>query len=216
MKRGAYDQLATDVAILFKELNEKGHTVVFQWIPSHCGIAGNELADAEAQKAHHNGTLLSIPITRQDANAILYGARKQAAALYSSDPQNRHERLHKLDPERKFWVSHAPRLRRSQETLLHRLRLGVALTRKYLHTIGLEDSPDCLLCGCPESIEHLLSVCPKYSSERKNLETALLRLDTRPLSEQKILGTWADNRKQSLAVKALLTFLGDSSLDSRL
>lgn len=42
------------------------------------------------------------------------------------------------------------------ETLLHRLRLKVALTWKYLHTIGREDSPDCLLC---KAVQRQLIIC---------------------------------------------------------
>lgn len=97
------------------------------------------------------------------------------------------------------------------ETLLHRLRIRVALTQKYLHTIGCTDIPECLPCSCPGTIGRLLSVCPRYTSGRK-----LLHLDTCPLLEQKILGSWADTRKQNLAVKALLMYLTNSSQDSRL
>lgn len=72
MKRGAYYQLTTNVTIMFKYLSKKGRIEGLQWIPSHCGIVGNELVEAEAQQSRHNETLLVIPITRKDANAILY------------------------------------------------------------------------------------------------------------------------------------------------
>lgn len=71
MKLGPYGQLTFDVTILFEELYEKGHVVVVQWIPSYCVIAGIDLANAEAQHAHPNETLLAIPTTRQDTNTIL-------------------------------------------------------------------------------------------------------------------------------------------------
>ncbi|VDO12442.1 unnamed protein product [Rodentolepis nana] len=35
---------------LYQMLREKNKTVVLQWIPSHCGINGNELADALVKK----------------------------------------------------------------------------------------------------------------------------------------------------------------------
>lgn len=78
------------------------------------------------------------------------------------------------------------------------------------------------LSSCPEDIDHLLSVWPKYTSERNDLEVALLRLDTRP-SSVRILGLWADNWNQNGAIKAVLIslantlcILSSSSRNSRL
>jgi len=45
----------TDISILIQEktyeARQKGIDIYFLWIPGHCGIDGNELADQEARKA---------------------------------------------------------------------------------------------------------------------------------------------------------------------
>lgn len=179
MKKSPYDRLAASIAILFAESNRTGHDIQFQWVPSHCGIAGNELADAEASQAHDHGNIVKIPFSRTDVNTLLRSAIISATKMHWSDPNYRQDRLHRLDPEQQFRLP--SRIGRASETLLHRIRLGVAFSRRYLHRIGREDSPNCPQCDLPETLEHILCYCPVYADARQDLEAALQRLDSRPL-----------------------------------
>ena len=50
---------AQDILSRLKSLQQAGKSVQFCWIPSHVGVAGNELADAAARRA------ASVPCTRR-------------------------------------------------------------------------------------------------------------------------------------------------------
>ncbi|XP_049511203.1 uncharacterized protein LOC125939804, partial [Dermacentor silvarum] len=171
---------------LLTEASQSGHTIALQWIPSHCGIAGNEQVDAEAKMAHTDGKIIKLPFCRYDINALLHNSIKTSMERQWDNPEHRQERLYRLDAGLRFRLP--LRMRRGQETLIHRLRLGVAYTRKYLHKIGRERDPACSVCHTPETIEHILCVCPQYATERRTLKRSVDCLNSRPFSEAKVLG----------------------------
>lgn len=215
MKQGtAYSPLVCDIMNMLSEASQSGHTVALQWIPSHCGIAGNEQADAEAKMAHTNGEVISIQFSRYDINGLLSESMKTSMTRLWNDPNYRQERLYRLDSGRAFLIPF--RLRRDQETLLHRLRLGVAYTRRYLFKIGQERNPNCSVCHTSETIHHILCVCPQYATERQSLKCVVDRLDSRPFSEEKLLGAWEHADQAQRSLKCLLRFLSDTGLDARL
>ena len=45
------------------QLARKGISVVFIWVPAHCGITGNELADKAATQGSQLGLITQTPIT---------------------------------------------------------------------------------------------------------------------------------------------------------
>ena len=52
----------------------KGTEITFCWVPSHCGIYGNELADRFAKRAAKNENvteILNIPLTLNETSCIL-------------------------------------------------------------------------------------------------------------------------------------------------
>ncbi|KAM7312047.1 hypothetical protein ISCGN_008952 [Ixodes scapularis] len=67
--------LARSVAQDAAELQEKGHEIILQWIPSHCGIRGNEVADslaAQAQKKPRMSAFYSSYFLRRQAFSEKY------------------------------------------------------------------------------------------------------------------------------------------------
>lgn len=202
LKESAYRVLALQTAELYTLAQENGHHITFQWIPSHCGIQGNELADAEAKKAlEERESLLSIPFSRADANCLLSSVIRKLTAKHWDNPDNRHRRLQRLDPAMNFRLP--PKIQRSCASLLHRLRLGVAFTRGYVHLMRRTESPHCEVCNVTETIGHVLCDCPKYVEERERLDNDLTRLDSAPLSEDVILGPWPDAQSSFKAIQAV-------------
>ena len=52
-----------EIENLATQLARKGISVLFVWVPAHCGITGNELADQAAKQASHLGLITQTPIT---------------------------------------------------------------------------------------------------------------------------------------------------------
>uniref|UniRef100_A0A131Y9G1 Tick transposon n=1 Tax=Rhipicephalus appendiculatus TaxID=34631 RepID=A0A131Y9G1_RHIAP len=71
----------------------------------------------------------------------------------------------------------------------------------------MADSPSCEVCGCSETVAHLLCECARFNCERATLSAALGQLDNRPLTENKILGPWPIRSATRAALRALLRFL---------
>uniref|UniRef100_L7M1P6 Putative tick transposon n=1 Tax=Rhipicephalus pulchellus TaxID=72859 RepID=L7M1P6_RHIPC len=212
LRRGPYYLLAQEVAESHDVALKSGHRIGYQWIPGHCGLHGNEQADAEAKMAHDNAAILTIPFSRPDTNAVLYTLLRETTAAYWSLPSHRHRRLHELDPDMQIRLP--PTMKRCSTSLLHRLRIGVAFTRRYLHLIGRADSPNCEACGTPETIEHILCVCPRYIVQRNSMATVLMKCTEQQVSEKVLLGP--PPRHQRDILKALTKFLRETELDQRL
>uniref|UniRef100_L7M042 Putative tick transposon n=1 Tax=Rhipicephalus pulchellus TaxID=72859 RepID=L7M042_RHIPC len=214
LRRGPHEQLVFETAEMLHHLTEKGHHITFQWLPSHCGIIGNERADQAARSAHTEDRDLSIPLSRTDAARKLRMLARQYTTSNWNEPHFMHPRLHCLDPTLSLRIP--PRLRRGDATVLCRLWLGVAFTRAYAFRIGMADTAACEHCGNEETIRHVLCDCPKYTTQRQCLCQAFNKLDDEPLSEERLLRHRQDFTSQKKASQALLGFLRSTGLSERL
>lgn len=78
-------------------------------------------------------------------------------------------------------------LNRSLETLNHRLRLGTAYTKPFLHRIGLADNPRYLCNHEEQDVTHLWLDCPQHDNFMTRLKRGLAALDNRPFILGKVL-----------------------------
>ena len=93
-------------------------TVALQWIPSHCGIAGSEIADSLSSKAGSKQDQTNHPVNYQEAKTIIRNQcrsewRKKLGGNNVPDP------IHQLQ--------------RHQQTILFRLRTGHCGLLSHLH-----------------------------------------------------------------------------------
>ena len=154
--------LVQDILSLLTSLNRAGKTVNFCWIPSHVGIAGNELADAAARRAASVACTRRLPLPAQDyypkINTFL---RSQWQRGWSALTSNK---LKELKPSLRPWPS-SSRRSRSEEVTLCRLRIGHCYaTHGYL--LRGEDRPMCGHCHVPLTVAHVLLSCPQHSVSR--------------------------------------------------
>ena len=133
-------------------LSEKS-SAVLQWIPSHCGIAGNEKADALAKAASQRDQS-AHPVTYREAKSIIkngFGARWKKNM--------------KLEPGKD--AIHL--LERDGQTRLFRLRTGHCRLLSHLYKLKISHTNECP-CGTGiQDAEHVLQDCPTHVEERNKI-----------------------------------------------
>jgi hypothetical protein len=139
-------------------------TVSFQWVPSHCGIYGNDEADRLAKAAHADIgiPIIDTPITQSSMKRNLL---KSIISKYDVYWHTVKDSTHLGNIKDSFVSWHRYYLReRHSDVVITRLRLGHSRLRGHLYRIGLADHPNCLHCATiVETPEHLILNCPLYA-----------------------------------------------------
>lgn len=156
------NKLKDKVQLLNKEIEAKGSSVIFMWIPSHIGIPGNEKADREAKNALQlnisEPELLFEEIKKIVKNAIWNQAQNE---WHNTTNNKLREIKNTIKPYSKIIYQN-----RKNEVTLTRLRIGhTKLTHKYL--LEKEEAPKCPRCYQPVTIKHIIADCIGYEPERK-------------------------------------------------
>ena len=158
------------VTSIFKELaliQMKGKNVVFCWIPSHCGIHGNEQADRAAKAAlDQEITPIAIPFDDKIPHVKTY-----LAHVWQTEwDQRTNNKLRKVKP--KIGPPFLVNTCRRDQTVLNRIRIGhTRLTHSFLMSQGRNaPKPDCHFCdkGVPLTVEHVMTGCEYFSVIRSN------------------------------------------------
>ena len=123
------------------------------WVPGHCNLRGNELADLEAKL----GSVVvqpNVPLDSSTRAALIRREERQSSlthphltALYTTRPREEGALLQKADRTDliRFRCGHHPHLRRWQ------------------HMTGMSETDSCRLCAEEkESSEHLWLRCPAF------------------------------------------------------
>ena len=137
------------------------HKVVFMWVPSHIGLAGNSAADIAA-KAALLLPVSNLPVPHSD---YFYPIRslslKHWQYSWNSETLNK---LHAIEP--KVNVFNLYRLPRRDEIIIHRLRIGHSFLT-HGHLLRGDTPPGCSVCGVDLTVEHILLHCASFASDRE-------------------------------------------------
>jgi len=136
--------------------------VIFCWIPSHIGIAGNELAD-KAAKIALTTPIADIPVSSSDlhqhVNALVINKWQK---LWD---QELHNKLHTIQPIITRRLPNIHQLSRRERSVITRLRIGHSfLTHSYI--LKKEEKPFCIPCNELLTTEHILLHCTDFSDIR--------------------------------------------------
>ena len=136
------------VASAGRALGREGKKLVFVWVPGHCGLVGNEWADAAAGEAA-SGPQGGVECSFESIKGLWKRREKER--------EWRHERSRmvyeggtKRDKEKDWTRKEAVSMARFRSG--HSLELG-----GYRKRIGLEEDGRCRRCECEdESVEHVM------------------------------------------------------------
>ena len=150
--------------------------VALTWVPGHCGIEGNEIADTEAKKAAMNSTVTRpfnhSPLKSARVQSIKAAAKVQWLKNWDNNTKTSHALRHIM---RRPGAKAGPKLystisnRRAVATLT-RLRTGHCSLNHYLYRFHLKDTPHCRCGNGKETVEHYLLECQLYVEQRKELQ----------------------------------------------
>ena len=157
-------QILKEIHALIYKIIQNKTKLTFCWVPAHCDIRGNDLADREAKLAANSTRACLQPISASDMkphikNQIVYFWSEKWKSL-------QYNKLRDIGVEisKKIFSNFHSRI---EEIKFTRIRIGhTRLTHSYLFT-G-DQVPICTVCNCVNTIRHILRLCPNFRNERKN------------------------------------------------
>lgn len=155
------NSIVQNVQELSHVLLSLGAKLSVTWIPSHCGIPGNEEVDLAAKSISHNTVINHITMTDLKVHLKFLVKKIWQKWWDDSDPSYKIKLIKK---DINAWES-SNRNSRQEEKIITRLRIGhTLLTHQFL----MENSNPPICPHCPDllTIDHILRMCPKYENLR--------------------------------------------------
>lgn len=144
------------------------------WIPSHCGIKGNEHADQTANKANDENLSFESINNKPTLTDLLVLAKKN----FEKETQHWYETtsatrgIITFDTFPQFtmipWY-HKSKHRVDIIKKVNRILSNHGYTNKFLHLIKKKDSDSCESCNVTEDVNHIVFECSKYKLIREKL-----------------------------------------------
>ena len=185
--------------------------VQLQWVPAHCGIDGNEVADSCAKLGHNNLFSARTSLNYEELVLVLkrtYLHYWTTAWRVRVGVHGKGEFLRNLLPEpcRRYDI---PGVSRQVNCVISRLRIGHVGVNQHLFRFNRADSPLCSECHVMESIQHFLLDCPRYEQARVLFRARVTSLGV-PFDVTNTLGCGQDqsNVTRCKVLRALATYLG--------
>ena len=148
--------LILEIVTVVHRLTLNGKQLVFMWLPSHAGLAGNVAADAAA-KAALNLVESQTPVPYSDFYPLVHNyISLNWQQLWNAEANNK---LHNVEPTVKGAKPY--HLPRRDECIIHRLRIGhTHFTHGFI--LRNEEPPECIACQMPLTVEHILLNCVDF------------------------------------------------------
>ena len=203
------------------ELKTKGSKLEVHWVPGHRNIKGNDLADSEAKKGAEE--IKEAPTdenVKKDHKEIVDAMKKKIAEKWnnrftlSEDTENIDEFVTTVGKRKCIGEKD-----RKGFSVINQLITGHTRLNSHQAKIKARDIDICDSCKVPETTEHYLFDCDKFSQEREKLQREVeevLYLENLTINniDLKVLLGIIDNISKSGETKliiALLAFIHETS-----
>ncbi|KAG6461494.1 hypothetical protein O3G_MSEX012673 [Manduca sexta] len=161
---------------LLMELQSSSKNIILQWIPSHMGLNGNEVADKLAKQAITDGIPLHImpsfanyiPLLKKicfDSWNEYFDERSREKGIWYRTIQP-----HTLSSP---WIDNKI-LNRNELVIALRLRSGHIPCNKFSYLMRKTTSPNCQTCQVIDDIYHILMECARNTSMRNDCDINIL------------------------------------------
>lgn len=155
--------------------------IVIGWIPSHCGIKGNELVDGLAKEATNETPDERIKVPINDWKRI-YKEEMGARTRNRNETEANYKGKYYFDNHYKAesakpWFNKLD-IKRGIATMINRLRANHYNLNESLARKGYIDFADCECGASVQDAQHIAMECPQYDEERSMLYRELERIDT--------------------------------------
>ena len=157
------------IMILLWLLSDKGTHVRFCWIPSHCGIEGNEKINQSAKESLDHDIDPLARVHYEDLKPLINSYIQQLVQIkWDVSIHGRDHYLLKptLGPPKKF-----QHLTRAEDVVITRLRIGHTKATKS-HILSRGPPTTCHHCGQSLTIDHMLLECATLQEIRDEHYTA--------------------------------------------
>ena len=162
LKYDSNNPIVQNIHILLLNINENNTKITFCWVPAHCDIRGNELADKVAKEATKFSKNCTNPILFSDIKTFLKSQINRKCKLFWNTQVD--NKLFQVDSSigKKDFSGFRNRL---EEIKFTRLRLGHTKITHEFRFLGI-NQPICEICLSDLTIYHILIECPKFEQKR--------------------------------------------------
>ncbi|XP_045115986.1 uncharacterized protein LOC123507278 [Portunus trituberculatus] len=196
-------------------LHTEGWELTLQWIPSHTGIRGNEVADTAAKMALSEVNITPFPLPLSTAKRLISRvchSTSDTTLATGLRVTSMGQYRHNSSPQP--WVRQQSR---ALDVALTRLRLGHTTFNAHLHCLRLAPDPHCPWCrSVPETIEHFLLQCSRFHSQRVLLRAQLIALGVPTLDLPTLLAAAGVHPTKHAVLRLTCVFLKKTGQLSRL
>ena len=140
--------------------------IIFEWVPAHTNIRGNDMADKAAKESLDNSRIVKLPMAYNEYKSIVKTMiLKQWQEHWT---QYGRCRLKSFKPILGDWKS-AYRKNRREEKILSRLRTGSCLFLVQHYFDPNKPKEHCISCDMGMTIKHMLIECPTFQNSRTRI-----------------------------------------------
>ena len=155
--------IAQEIQSKISSASVRNNKIIFCWIPSHCGIIGNENADKAAKQASSKITPRLEYVLAKDLYSYFHEqGKKWLQNQWDMQNQNKLHFIYGKIGEKYYPIFDS----RLDEIKYNRVRLGhTRFTNKFMP--AGEEPPICIICDKQITIKHIFTDCKFHEEARK-------------------------------------------------